>query len=107
MVTSIVVAATYGKKISGGDDPYILVAEKALEGTTIASVPGTFWVDFLPFLRGIPSWVPGASFKVFAEKYLPYVIAMRDKPYEEVKAALVSPTTASGWVLSILSDRSA
>ncbi len=41
--------------------------EKVLEGGE-AFVPGRYYVEFLPFLRHIPGWVPGAGFqKDFAE----------------------------------------
>lgn len=72
------------------DDEYVVMAEEAMIGGSLAAIPGAFWIDFLPFLRHIPSWVPGAKFKQHAEKYLPYVVNMRYKPYQDVKAAVVS-----------------
>lgn len=89
MVSAIVVQLLYGKAVSSMLDDYVVVAEKAIQGTVIASVPGTFWIDFLPFFRWIPNWLPGARFKRFAEEHLPYVIGMRDKPFDEVKVAVV------------------
>ena len=89
MVSAIVVQLLYGKTVSSMHDDYVVGAEKAIQGTVIASVPGTFWIDFLPALRWIPRWFPGAQFKKFAEEHLPYVIGMRDKPYDEVKVAFV------------------
>ena len=89
MVTAIIVDITYGKKISSLDDPYVITAEKASEGSIIASVPGAFWVELVPILTCIPSWFPGAHFKRFAEEYLSFVQAMRDKPFAELKEAMV------------------
>ena len=28
-----------------------------------AFVPGRYWVEFFPFLRFVPAWVPGAGFQ--------------------------------------------
>ena len=90
MTTAIIVDVAYGKKISSLDDPYVVTAEKALEGSVIAGVPGAFWVELVPSLSTcIPSWFPGAHFKRFAKEYLPFVQAMRDKPFAELKEAMV------------------
>ncbi|THH30306.1 hypothetical protein EUX98_g3869 [Antrodiella citrinella] len=88
MVTGIIFYIAYGKRISGMDDDAVIIAQKAAEGLSEAAMPGFSWLDFFPFARHIPSWVPGTASKKLAEKYLPYVQAMRDKPYDEVKAAL-------------------
>lgn len=90
MVTAIIVDVIYGKKILSLDDPYVISAEKAAEGTIIATIPGAFWIEWVPILTCIPSWFPGAHFKRFVEEYLPFVQAMRDKPFTELKEAMVS-----------------
>lgn len=90
MITAIVVRLAYGKKILSADDSYVVVAEKAIHGLLQACIPGTFWIDFLPFLKWIPSWFPGAHFKRHAEEYSPYVVNLRDRSYEEVKATMAS-----------------
>ena len=89
MVTSIILLVVYGKKISGMDNEYVLYAQKAGESFSQALAPGAYWVEFFPFLRHIPSWFPGTSARKLADKYLPYVLYVRDKPYGEVKEALV------------------
>lgn len=71
------------------DDDYVIAAEKAVEGVSVAAIPGRFWVEFAPFTRNIPSWIPGIEFKKFAEDHLAHVINMVDKPYDEVKVAMV------------------
>lgn len=90
MITSTIISVTYGKSISGIDDEYVIIAEKSVEGLIKAAIPGEFWIEYLPFLKHIPKWVPGIRWKKFVEHYLPYIINMRDKPYHEVKAAVVS-----------------
>ena len=37
------------------DDEYVLLAQKAVEGISVATVPGVYWVEHFPFLRHIPS----------------------------------------------------
>lgn len=71
------------------NDDAVLVAEKAVEGASIGSIPGICWLQYFPFAKHIPSWIPGTLSKKLAKEYVPFVAAMVDKPYEEVKAALV------------------
>ena len=89
LITSIIFSVTYGKKINNMDDEYVIAASKSIEGINQAAIPGRFWVEYLPFLRHIPSWVPGTYSRRFAEEHIPYVKGSVDKPYQETKDAMV------------------
>ena len=89
MVTAIVFAITYGVKIESLDHEYVLNVQIAMEGLVKSALPGTYWVDFFPFLQHIPSWVPFTGARRLADKYMPYVIGSREKPYRHVQAAMV------------------
>lgn len=78
---------TYGRRL---DNNYLAATKKALEGLSNSSIPGAHWIEFIPLLKHIPSWIPGSSSKKIAESYKPYVITMLEKPYTDTKAALVS-----------------
>ena len=86
----MIVNVVYGIKIDDLNAEYVTVAQEALEGIGIAGLPGMFWVEYLPFLRFIPSWVPGARFKRFAEYYKEFVTRMVEQPFEVVRKSLVS-----------------
>ncbi|THH33282.1 hypothetical protein EUX98_g930 [Antrodiella citrinella] len=88
MITGLIFYITYGKRVSGMNDEAVVVAQIALEGLSKGAVPGFSWLDYFPLARHIPSWFPGTSSRKLAEKYLPYVRDMKDKPYDEVKANL-------------------
>ena len=53
----------YGIAVKESDDPYISIAEVALNGAVEAGVPGAFLVDLVPILKYVPSWFPGAGFQ--------------------------------------------
>ncbi|KIJ39742.1 hypothetical protein M422DRAFT_32557 [Sphaerobolus stellatus SS14] len=74
------------------NDPYILTAEKALNAAGEAGVPGRFTVDMLPWMKYIPEWVPGASFKKQARIWRKYILDMADLPFEHVKAQMANGT---------------
>ena len=96
MVTSIVLRVTYGMKISGLDDPYVLKIQKVMEGVSMASMPGAFWVEFMPFLRHIPSWVPGNRTGKFIAEYKPLVESSRNDPYNWVRKSVVRVSCNAG-----------
>jgi len=47
---AIVMKTAYGIDVQESDDPYIMVAEEAVNGAKQAASPGAFWVDLLPIL---------------------------------------------------------
>ncbi|KAF8192945.1 cytochrome P450 [Pholiota molesta] len=75
----------YGIKVKDADDPYILNAEEALHGLAEAGIPGTFLVDFLPFLKYVPNWFPSVEDKwyVCAISILLYDTPMYHNPAEK------------------------
>ena len=45
------------------DNPLIARINEATDHQFIAQIQGRFWVDFLPFLKYLPSWLPGMGWK--------------------------------------------
>uniref|UniRef100_A0A0W0FRB2 Cytochrome p450 n=1 Tax=Moniliophthora roreri TaxID=221103 RepID=A0A0W0FRB2_MONRR len=92
---------TYGLSIKRAEvgDPVIDMAERALYSFTAAAVPGIFWVDYLPILKYVPSWFPGASFKRKARDWAKDADGMLNGPYDTVKAnqskGIVQPSFVS------------
>ena len=53
----------YGIDVKEFNNLYISIAEEALSGIAEVGMVGAFWVDILPPLKYVPSWVPGAGFQ--------------------------------------------
>ena len=80
----------YGISVQESDDPYISIAEVVLSGGAEPGVPGAFLVDFLPFLKHVPSWFPGAGFQKKAlVRWREAMSTMANKPFCHVKEQLV------------------
>ena len=79
----------YGIEVSGIDDPAILRMEKGMEVLGQSKVPGAFWVDSFPWLRYIPSWMPGAAARRFAAAHRAGIASMRDDPFDIAKQEMV------------------
>ncbi|RPD61615.1 O-methylsterigmatocystin oxidoreductase [Lentinus tigrinus ALCF2SS1-7] len=74
-----------------GDDKIerqINLVEDAQEGVAQGLVPGKYLVQFLPFLRHIPAWFPGAEFKRLSNKWRAAAWSAKYVPFGEVKEAL-------------------
>lgn len=85
-----ILSVTYGVDVRPEHDPNIERSNKALANFSDAAISGIFLVDILPFLKHVPSWMPGAGFKRFAEKSLPDTLDMMNTPFHEGCTRIVS-----------------
>ncbi|KAK7691811.1 hypothetical protein QCA50_005214 [Cerrena zonata] len=88
--------------ISNLRDEYILLAQAAVEGISIVTVPGICWSEHFPFLRYIPTWVPWAYSKRITEYYRPIVENVVNKPFDEIKQGIVNRQVNHSLVSSII-----
>ncbi|KAK6985030.1 cytochrome P450 [Favolaschia claudopus] len=82
---SLVMDITYGIDVRETEDPYINIAEKAMYGLSVASVPGAFLVESLPVLKYVPDWLPGAAFKRKAEEWKKWTCDLLEVPFKETQ----------------------
>ncbi|KAF8154807.1 cytochrome P450 [Crassisporium funariophilum] len=101
---AVIMGITYGITIAEKEDQYIAIAGKALEGMAKAASPGAFFVDFIPMLKYVPAWVPGASFKRKAHEWRNAVIEMRDAPFATVVNALRVGNAVPSFVTNLLTE---
>lgn len=79
----------YGYDVKEEGDPYVDIAELALDQFSKLVQPGAFLVDIVPFLRYVPSWLPGAGFKKTGESWRSTLMEAVDMPYNFVLRRLV------------------
>nr|GAT50887.1 cytochrome P450 [Mycena chlorophos] len=70
-----------------GIDPYVKLSQDAVHLMSTAGVPGRYLVDSLPFLKHVPSWLPGSfgRFKRDAKLWSPFADRMGSVPLDYVK----------------------
>ena len=90
--SAIVVNLTYGIDVQEFDDPYLSLAEEALNGLNQAAILGTFWVDLFPLLKYVPSWFPGAGFQKKAAHWREVNATLAEKPFRYVEEQMVRRT---------------
>ncbi|OJJ53726.1 hypothetical protein ASPSYDRAFT_186749 [Aspergillus sydowii CBS 593.65] len=83
---AVILKMTYGYNVEPrGSDPLVELAEKAVDQICQAMLPGTWLVDYLPILKYVPAWVPGAKFVHTAREFRKYAAFFLNVPYIFVK----------------------
>ncbi|KAJ6101032.1 hypothetical protein N7499_000662 [Penicillium canescens] len=102
---AIVLKIAYGYTIEPhGSDPLVDLADKGMEDFSFALLPATWAVEFLPILRFLPSWFPGANFAKIAKGYKVRAAAFSDIPYAFVKDQIKQGTFVPSFLSNLLQD---
>ena len=101
---AIILKIMYDMDVVDWSDEFINLSGASVTAIGATQVPGKFWVEFLPVLRYIPGWVPGAYFKRWVEQYSPMIIKMINQPFDEVKEKMVSKIISNVLPLIISFD---
>ncbi|THU99416.1 cytochrome P450 [Dendrothele bispora CBS 962.96] len=94
-LAAIIMDITYGIRIQDQNDPYISIAKEAVSFLNLAGIAGSFIVDFFPFLRYLPAWAPGTSFKRVGAYAKKVVAQMVDQPFDYVKENITDQEVSS------------
>lgn len=87
---------TYGIEVLAENDPYVEMAEAALDSVNRASTPGAYMVDVFPLLKFVPAWVPGAGFQRKAKEWKRLLDDVIDMPYAVLKKQMASEILGIG-----------
>ncbi|KAF9456686.1 cytochrome P450 [Collybia nuda] len=101
-VASIVFQISHGYSVTKDDDPLVQLAERATHEFSLASAPGSFFVDLLPILKYIPDWFPGATFKKTAKAWRQTMVQLRDEPYKSVKDQVLRGVALPSFTASLV-----
>ncbi|EIW77985.1 cytochrome P450 [Coniophora puteana RWD-64-598 SS2] len=102
---SIILKITYGYEVQGANDRLVKVVEEAMSHFAHVTTPGAFLVDSIPFLKYIPEWIPGMSFKRTAKHYAQSFTKMIEYPYRTVKERMATEDAPPSYVSNLLSER--
>ncbi|PCH43947.1 cytochrome P450 [Wolfiporia cocos MD-104 SS10] len=99
---ALVLEVVYGQTSTSLDDDLIHMVEKASRGTSAAGGPAATLVDFIPILRHIPAWMPGAGFKRKANEVRSLVRDVHEIPFGFVQRAMAMGTAKPSFLSSLL-----
>ncbi|THU76327.1 cytochrome P450 [Dendrothele bispora CBS 962.96] len=89
---STILRAVYGMSTQEELDDYVGLAHLAAESLIATMNHGSFFVDYLPWLKYIPAWFPGASFKQKANTWAPMVSNLINEPWKRLKSSMANGT---------------
>ncbi|PBK95476.1 cytochrome P450 [Armillaria gallica] len=77
---SIIMMIAFGYQTVKNDE-FVRIAEEAQLAMVSAARPGAYLVDFIPFLKYVPEWFPGAHFQRVARDGRELAEDLQNKPY--------------------------
>ncbi|KAJ7113109.1 cytochrome P450 [Mycena epipterygia] len=89
---SVILRVTYGYQTAPQNDKFLVLAEEAIAAFAETFQSGPWAVDVFPWLRHLPSWVPGMKFKQTAAAWHKISMEFAEGPFEW---ALANQTVAA------------
>ncbi|KAA1472820.1 cytochrome P450 [Dentipellis sp. KUC8613] len=98
----VILKVAYGWTVESNDDYFVRLVQQAFLLGREASLPGSWAVDTYPWLRFIPEWCPGASFRRRA-KSLSYALSLTDRiPFEWAQEQMAAGTNVESFTSRLL-----
>ncbi|QRW12725.1 cytochrome P450 family protein [Ceratobasidium sp. AG-Ba] len=97
-VSAQIISAVYGYKVTSSDDYFVRGFQTAVEHFCQAAIPANFAVNFIPWLKYIPEWVPGTGWKNKVREWRHQRDTMVEEPYEWAKSQISAGTALPSMV---------
>ncbi|KAG1907691.1 cytochrome P450 [Suillus fuscotomentosus] len=102
---AIILRISYGYEVKENNDPFIDVADRAMDQLSRSTDTGAFMVDIIPWLAKVPEWFPGAGFKCLAREWRQTLEEMVDAPYKFVKDQMAAGVAPVSFTSNLLQGR--
>ena len=86
---SVLLKTGYDIDVKDENDVYVQISKEAVTGAVEGLVPGRFLVEYLPFLRHVPTWLPGATSQRLWAKWMAAGERLKNVPFEHARVKLV------------------
>ncbi|KAF9552414.1 cytochrome P450 [Agrocybe pediades] len=103
-ITSTAMSISYGIPILRENDPYVALAEETVRNVGDSALPTNFWVNFIPALKYVPEFVPGAGFKKTAREWKARADAFLEEPFRAAIKCIVSGEAKPSFVSAAMGD---
>ncbi|KAJ3555937.1 hypothetical protein NM688_g2303 [Phlebia brevispora] len=94
----------YGMRIHDFSDEFVSLSRKAVECLVISRLPGVFWVEYFPWLRHLPSWLPFSSARRFAAQYRHLVDTAHHKAFDALQDTATNKAAAPSVATTLIHD---
>ncbi|OOF95350.1 hypothetical protein ASPCADRAFT_207823 [Aspergillus carbonarius ITEM 5010] len=100
---AIILKLAYGYTVEPhGQDPLVDLVNRAMGDFTESLLPGTWIVDFVPLLKHLPIWFPGATFLRTARAFREVARAWGSQPYEFVRQQMSQKKHAPSYLSGLV-----
>ncbi|KAF8198529.1 cytochrome P450 [Pholiota molesta] len=89
-ITELALSLAYGIKLDELNDPYVNLAHAAGDSITQAAISGAFLVDFIPMLKYVPEYFPGAGWKKKVKAWRKIQEDFRELPFQATLTDMAS-----------------
>ncbi|CAE7069787.1 unnamed protein product [Rhizoctonia solani] len=103
-VAAEILSSVYGYTVEDTRDPLVRDSATLVENFTIAAIPGNFLVNFVPWLKYVPEWFPGAQWKRNIMEWRQLKDRVVDGPYEWTKSQIASGFAAPSMIQTHLAS---
>ncbi|KAI0337053.1 cytochrome P450 [Trametopsis cervina] len=101
-ISETLVQICFGRVCSTDEFPYITMAERSHQVFNSVAVANAWAVDYLPFLKHLPEWLPGMGFKRLAKAWRAELDEFVYGPYNIVEADVNRGTAQPSYVASLI-----
>ncbi|KAF8666648.1 cytochrome p450 [Rhizoctonia solani] len=102
LVGMIIMRITYGYQVQEAGDPFVTISDEAIASMSTTGVAGRYLVDSYPFLRFLPTWLPGMKFKAMAQEWSKLPYRMVEEPYQWVRKQMNEGKAVPSFLLDLL-----
>ncbi|KAG0700131.1 cytochrome P450 [Suillus ampliporus] len=102
---AVILRISHGYGVKEKNDPFVDLADRAVDQLSQSIAPGVFMVDIIPCLAKVPEWFPGAGFKRTAREWRETVEEMADAPYKFVKDQMAAGIAPNSFTSDLLEGR--
>ncbi|KAF7346270.1 Cytochrome p450 [Mycena sanguinolenta] len=95
-------ATVYGYEVQPTNDHFVALSENAMKKLSASVFPGSVAVNTFPFLRYLPSWMPGAGFQRFAAECRQLTKEMKEVPFNFAKQNMRNGADSTSVVARLL-----
>ncbi|KAG0702322.1 cytochrome P450 [Suillus ampliporus] len=104
-VVAIILRISHGYDVKEDNDPFVDLADRAVDQFLRFTAPGAFMVDIMPFLAKVPEWFPGAGFKRIAREWHATAEEMAAAPHKFVKDQMAAGIAPKSFTSNLLEGR--
>ncbi|KAG1723174.1 cytochrome P450, partial [Suillus paluster] len=102
---AIILRISHGYEVKENNDPFIDLADRAVDRFSRSTAPGAFMVDIVPSLAKVPEWFPGAGFKRIAREWRETVEELAAAPHKFVKDQMAAGIAQKSFTSNLLESR--